>query len=291
MLVDARGRGAEALGEVGGRGRGSERREDRRAAASEQGGKGLAVARLGGRPQRPDPAGRVDERGLPRLVGHGEDPWPREGRGHEQQAAAAQVDLLVGAAVDLQDAVAPAHVGMQVLEDLDRPARGQAPGAMHDVGLERGAQVRPPRRDRALEVAGHDARELAQARRRVLEERAQHGRRRSPVQQPAQLAQDGLGRRRADALELALEVGQRRRGWRREEVGDVAPAMSERVEQRVVEALQPGAGGPGPREVQRVRRGIAQDVGAPLEVEERRDREAGADEIGVAEVKPDHWRR
>ncbi len=267
-------------------------REDGGAAPAEQGRERVAVAvAVGGRsPQRSQPARRVDERRLPRLVEHREDPRPSEGGRDEQQPAAAQLDLLLVGAIDLEHPVSPVDLGMEVLEDLDGAARGQAPRAVQDVVLERGPDLRPPRRDRAVEVAGHHRRQLREAALRIVEQRpgrVGHGR---ALEAPADLARDALVRRAPHAGQLVVELGQRRRRGRRHEVGRVAVRRGdgEQVEQLEVEALQAPARRARPWQVQRVRGRVAQDVGAPRQVEERRDREAGANQVLVAEAEADH---
>src|SRR3954452_22889971 len=132
VLRPPRGRGAEPLREVLRGRRRAQRAEDRRAPAAEQRVERAGVGVVGRRPERPDAARGVDQRRLPRLVDHGEDLGPREDRRHEQQPAAAQVDLLVDEAVDLHRAVVPAHAAVKPGEDLDRPAHGQPPRAMDD---------------------------------------------------------------------------------------------------------------------------------------------------------------
>jgi hypothetical protein len=182
---------------------------------------------------------------------------------------------------------------MEVLEDLDRAAGGQPARAMDDVGLQRRADGRPPRRDRPLEVAGDDGGELLEAPVGVVEERTDDVGDRLALEAPADLARHLLVRRRADARELVVELGERGGRRRRDEVGHVADVRRrpEQVEQRVVEAAQPLACGPDPGEVQRAPRRVAQRVGAPGQVEERRDREARADEVLVAEAEADHGRQ
>ena len=98
-------------------------------------------------------------------------------RGHAKAAGTSSsprpprsTSLLVGA-VDLQRAVAPVDLVMEVLEDLDGATRGQAPRAMQDVVLERGPDLRPPRRDRALEVLRHHRGERREAALGIVEQR------------------------------------------------------------------------------------------------------------------------
>ena len=217
-------------------------------------------------------------------------------RGHAKAAGTSSsprpprsTSLLVGA-VDLQCAVAPMDLVMEVLEDLDGATRGQAPRAMQDVVLERGPDLRPPRGDRALEVLRHHRGELCQAALGIVEQRPRGLRDRRALEAPADLPGDLLVRRRAHAGQLVVELGQRGRGGRRHEVGRVAVGRrrGQQVEQLVVEALQAPARRACPGQMQRVRGGVAQDVGAPVQVEERRDRKARADQVLVAEAEADH---
>jgi hypothetical protein len=181
---------------------------------------------------------------------------------------------------------------MQVLEHLDGAARGEAAGAMHDVGLERGADRRPPGRQRALEVRAHDAGEFGQARLGIVEQGACHRGNGLALEAPPDLGGDAVVRRGAHARQLVVEVGQRRRRWRRDEVRHVAGARSagQQVEELVVGPAQALARRAHPRQVQGARGRVAQGVHAPDQVEERRDRKARADEVLVAEAVADHRR-
>jgi len=160
---------------------------------------------------------------------------------------------------------------------------------MEDVALQRRADLLPPRRDRALEVARHHAGELVEAARGIVEQRPDRRRHRRPLEAPPDLGGHPLGGGGAHAGELVAELGERRRRGRREEVRHIAALRrgGEQIQQLVVEALQASSGGARPRQVQRVPGRIAQHVGAPDQVEERRDREARADEVLVAETEAD----
>jgi hypothetical protein len=113
---------------------------------------------------------------------------------------------------------------------------------------------------------------------------------RRALEAPADLARDALGRRRAHASELVVELGQRGRGWRRDEVRHVALRATTSPAGRAARSRSPpvAARRARPRQVQRVRGGIAQHVRAPRQVEERRDRKARADQVLVAEAEADH---
>ena len=95
-------------------------------------------------PQRGDPAGRVDQGRRPRRVEAQREPRPAEDRGDEQQAAPAEVGFVLGGpAAQLDPALAPAQVGVQVGQRGGPALRGELPGAVHHVTFQDGAQ-RPP---------------------------------------------------------------------------------------------------------------------------------------------------
>ena len=75
---------------------------------------------------------------------------PAERGRHELQPAAGELDLGLVAAVDEQRAVAPAHVGVQLGEQLERAAAGQA--------ARRGGGCRPRARARIWSQHGAIAR-------------------------------------------------------------------------------------------------------------------------------------
>ena len=215
---------------------------------------------------------------------------PREHGRDEQQPAPAQVDLGVVAVLDLDRAVAPAHVAVQPGEDLDRPARGQPPRAVDDVGLEHGADRRPPRLDRALPVGPHDRDEAVEARAgssssgRTTAGTSSPRSASRPRARPARAASRGRARARR-------RVRQRGRGRRGDEVGHEAelrrsrwPASRAstspaRRDTRARRRPTGGAAAPG-RAPQHVR--------APHDLEQRRDREPGAQEVVLAEAVADH---
>ena len=153
MLGHSGGRGAQPPRELaGGRGR-LQGSEDRCAAPAEQGGHGgRAVGARRRLPQIADSARRVDDRGLPGLVGEAERVRPRERRRDQQQPAPAEGDVLAvpPVAVDLEHPAAPADFRVQVVEHAAGPSGGEQPGSMEDVRLERPADRGPPGRDGAL---------------------------------------------------------------------------------------------------------------------------------------------
>ena len=111
--------------------------------------------------------------------------------------------MLLVAALDLDRAVVPAHGRVQVAEDAERAAGGQAAGAVVDVGLEHGPDRRPPRRQRALPVGAHLRDEDVEQALGVVEQRRDVRRRRIALEAPGELLGHPLGRRRPHALELA----------------------------------------------------------------------------------------
>ena len=135
--------GGQAAGELLRGGGLGEPGEDRGAAPPEQVGERVGGALLR-RPQGGDAARGVEDRRLPRRVDHGPHLRPGERDRDEQQAPPGQLDGEVVPAVDLQGAVAPRDLGVQVGEGGQRPTGGEAPGAIGDVRLER------------LRIAGHE---------------------------------------------------------------------------------------------------------------------------------------
>ena len=160
---------------------------------------------------------------------------------------------------------------------------------MADVGLEQRPHLLPPRRERALPVAGHLVDERRRPRARVVDQRP-HDVGDVAAEAPAELAPDLRGVGRAHALELLGDVGQRRARRRGEEVGRVAANRDQRVEQRVVEAREPLARRAHPRQVDGVGARVAERGDARLELEQRRDREARVQQVVAAEAVDDHAR-
>jgi hypothetical protein len=199
------------------------------------------------------------------------------------------IDRAVVGAVDDQRAVAPARLLVQVGERGERPARRELPGAERDVGLERRAERRPERLDRAAPVGRHHLGELRHPALGVVEEPAGRPRRWRVLVRPGEVAGDGLGGRRPHARELGREARPRPLRRRVDEVGaEARPVRHDRLEQREVEPAQPLARDLDPRRVHRVPRRVAQDVQARRDLEQRRDREPHAPEVLRAESILDH---
>ena len=107
------------------------------------------------------------------------DVGPGERAGDEEQAAIAEVDVLLHAAlVDAQHAVGPADCRVDVGEEALGAAVGHLARAIKDVALEQRAQARPMRGQRALPVDAQQRDDLGQARGRVRDEGLEDGRQR-----------------------------------------------------------------------------------------------------------------
>ena len=110
---------------------------------------------------------------------------------------------------DLEAFVAPAHVRVQVGEQLRRPARGEPPRAVQHVGLEQRAHALPVRRERDLPVGGERVGQAFDRAPRRAQERRGELRVHALLDAHADLEAHALVRRRADRGELVLEARER----------------------------------------------------------------------------------
>ena len=111
--------------QVGRRGRSVERLQQRRPGVPEHAGKGLRGVGRARLPQQGHAAGGVEQRRLPRRVDDQARVLPREGRGHEQEAAAPECHFVESAGRrDLEPGLGEANVRVEVFEQARRTALG-----------------------------------------------------------------------------------------------------------------------------------------------------------------------
>jgi hypothetical protein len=241
-----------------------------------------------GLPQHANPARRIEDRGLPLRVGDQRDGRPDEHAGHEQQAALLEVERLLELLLDPQHAVGPRDGGIHVGEQALGAAVGDLARTVQDVALEDRAQARPVRRQRAAPIRAQQLDQRADRRGRVVEERLEHRRQLSAAIGAMDLRADLVGRGRLHARELVLELRERARGRRREEVRRVDADRVERAQRREVEVGGRPPGLDRPRQVQRLAARVLEHSTAVAQLRQRRDREAHARERARTEPHREH---
>ena len=147
MAAEPADRLGEGDGELGGAGRVLQDEQDRGPGAAEQPVKRLRLpAMAAGRvfPERRHPPGGVGDGGRPRRVQADGDAGPDEHRRDEQQAAAAELGVVLGAELGALDVpVVPLQARAEVGQRGPPAPGGQLPRAVHDITLEQGAQRGP----------------------------------------------------------------------------------------------------------------------------------------------------
>ena len=287
VLGDAAGGHPEALREVGGRARRVEVGEQVRAAAPDHLGE-RAAGRRGRLPQQADPARRVDQGRLPRLLGDRRGPVAGEGARDQHQPAPVERQAAVALHPDLEPAVDPADVRVQIAEQPLDPALAQQPGPVHQVRLEQRPDPRPVGLDRPMPELLQRLRQSAERAERVVAIRTQALGRVAAAVQGLDVGGDLLLGGRAHQLDLVLEGGERRRGRRSQEVGDVSAARQHGVGEGQVELGDQRAHPLDPREVERDQRRVSQRPDRRGGLPHRRDRKPGPDQVVEREVVADH---
>jgi predicted MFS family arabinose efflux permease len=230
VIADAAQRAPERGGEMGGAGRLLEREQDGRARGADQGVERGAGARPGWLlPQGGHAARRVDEGGRPRRLQGQRHPGPDEDRGDEQQPPPAELGVLIAPpAVQLDPALRPAQVRVQVGQRGGPAAGGKLPGPVHHVALQDRPQrapfrleQRPPGRREHIGRVGGEV---------VAGQQAPDPRigRRPPPHRLGHLAADLVGWRRPDLVQQLPDRCRQVRGHQGQEIG----APSRRVQRQ-----------------------------------------------------------
>ena len=172
--------------------------------------------------------------------------------------------------------------------DQPRAALGQAPRAIHQIGLEQRSYAwpvrlegRPPSRRPANP---RDGRQIAGG----VAGTARHAQARAVPHAQAHLPAHARDRRRADRVELVLEVRQGSVGGRREEVRDVAVRWHQAEQRQQIETANALPDGANPGQVHGRLRRVAQCPQRDHELPHGRDREAQPGEVCEPELVADH---
>ncbi|MDQ1172929.1 hypothetical protein QE430_001236 [Microbacterium testaceum] len=231
MLVDRGGRHPELQGQVGGGCRFAERREQRRARATQQVGHGIGCGLPARRPHRSLAAGGVHDGGWQVVVDRGRDADREDGGDESEPVAAHRATADFGVPQPHVEVAAVVAGGIrEAVEHGAHPGLGGDAATVRDVGAQHGAHARPVRGEAQVPRGGEGALQAGDDEVVPATEHRGH----LPVHALEVGREVGAG----DASErgqFVIERGQRRGGPRVHEVGGPLAVVDEREQHLEIE--------------------------------------------------------